>query len=195
MPNRTIYVSDADLPIFEKAQQLAGDNLSATIVQALRRYVDVQENRTKGFHEITVKVGKATHTHKRFTGRLLAKGHFSSSDEHWHELFEIYETVKGKIALYIRKAPGWWFSGRAGRPDRDRDRDREHRHDRRDWSVFWRGWQGMEEWSDWWTGERQPEYALEVYDKLEDLKERIPSELYQASEQGLKGDSVETLDI
>jgi hypothetical protein len=33
MPNRTIYVADADLPIFEKAQELAGENLSATIAE------------------------------------------------------------------------------------------------------------------------------------------------------------------
>ncbi len=42
MPNRTIYVADSDLPVFEKAQQLAGDNLSATIAQALRRFVEAE---------------------------------------------------------------------------------------------------------------------------------------------------------
>ena len=40
MPNRTIYVADVDLPIFEKAQKLAGDNLSAAIAQALHYFVE-----------------------------------------------------------------------------------------------------------------------------------------------------------
>ena len=35
MPNRTIYVAGVDLPIFEKAQKLAGDNLSAAIPEEL----------------------------------------------------------------------------------------------------------------------------------------------------------------
>ena len=35
MPNRTIYVAGADLSIFEKAQKLAGDNLSAAIPEVL----------------------------------------------------------------------------------------------------------------------------------------------------------------
>ena len=43
MPNRTIYVADADLPIFEKAQKLAGDNLSAAIAQALHYFVEKEE--------------------------------------------------------------------------------------------------------------------------------------------------------
>ncbi len=73
MPNRTIYVSDADLPLFERAQQLGG-NLSATIAQALRRYMEAQERKSAGFEEVRVKVGKIAYVQKRFMGRLLAKG-------------------------------------------------------------------------------------------------------------------------
>ena len=47
MPNKTIYVSDADVPTFERAQELAGGNLSATIVQALRRFVEMEEAKGK----------------------------------------------------------------------------------------------------------------------------------------------------
>ena len=74
MPNKTIYVSDADLPIFERAQQLAGGNLSATIAQALRRFVESQDAKTEGLREITVKVGSVAYMQKRFVGRLLARG-------------------------------------------------------------------------------------------------------------------------
>ena len=34
VPNKTIYVADTDLPLFQRAQELTGDNLSATIVRA-----------------------------------------------------------------------------------------------------------------------------------------------------------------
>src|SRR5215469_14987269 len=57
MPNKTIYVADADLPTFERAQELAGENLSATIACALRRFVKTEEARQQGFEEISLKVG------------------------------------------------------------------------------------------------------------------------------------------
>src|SRR5713101_7701290 len=73
MPNRTIYVADADLPIFEKAQKLAGDNLSAAIVHALRIFVEKEEARSSGYKEIIVKVGKGRpYFTKQFRGRPLA---------------------------------------------------------------------------------------------------------------------------
>src|SRR5947209_13077271 len=81
MPNRTIYVADADLPTFEKAQELAGENLSATIAQALRRFVEAEEAKASGFEEVTVKVGKIAHSYKRFRGRLLAKGRVRDQNE------------------------------------------------------------------------------------------------------------------
>ncbi|MBV9124589.1 MAG: EXLDI protein, partial [Planctomycetes bacterium] len=57
MPNRTIYIADADVPLFEKAQKLAGDNLSAAIASALRTFVEGEEARQGGYEDITVKVG------------------------------------------------------------------------------------------------------------------------------------------
>jgi hypothetical protein len=42
VPNKTIYVSEGDLPVFQRAQELEGGNLSAAIAGALRRYVDVE---------------------------------------------------------------------------------------------------------------------------------------------------------
>ena len=57
MPNKTIYVSEGDLPIFQRAQELAGGNLSSAIARALRRYVDLEEGLREGFDEIIVRVG------------------------------------------------------------------------------------------------------------------------------------------
>ncbi len=73
MPNKTIYVSDGDLPLFQRAQELAGDNLSAAISAALRRFVDVEEGEQEGFDEITVRVGPRPGRKVRFIGVLLGE--------------------------------------------------------------------------------------------------------------------------
>jgi hypothetical protein len=39
MPNKTIYVKDADLPLFEQAQELLGDSVSAMFAEFLRERV------------------------------------------------------------------------------------------------------------------------------------------------------------
>ena len=223
MPNRTIYVADADLPIFEKAQELAGDNLSATIAQALHRFVEAEEARGRGFEEVTVKVGKITHSYKRFRGRLLAKGrvreqndfidnsfpgsitndatkkHGREQNNPWDISYDItinkfgskakasehndardisyrvYQTAKGKLALYVRNLPNWnyWSS-----PGSWSYRNYEHR----DWSY--------------WPQEEQ-EFRFEVYDTVEQLAGNVPQELYETVIQALRGDpdGVEFLDI
>src|SRR2546421_2925922 len=155
MPNRTIYVADADLPTFEKAQELAGENLSATIAQALRRFVEAEEARTSGFEEATVKVGKIAYSYKRFRGRLLAKGRVHEQNETRRIVYEVYQTAKGKLALYVRSAPDW------GNP--------------KTWSY--RNW-SHRDWSQWPNTEH--EFRLEVYDTLDGLQDNVPEELYEA---------------
>jgi EXLDI family protein len=172
MPNRTIYVADADLPTFEKAQELAGENLSATIAQALRRFVEAQEAKTSGFEEITIKVGKIAHSYKRFQGRLLAKGRVREQNETRRIVYEVYQTAKGKLAVYVRSAPNW--------------------ENPKTWSY--KNW-SHRDWSQWPNTDY--EFRLEVYDELDELKDNVPLELYEAVAQALKGDpdGVEYLDI
>ena len=73
VPNKTIYVSDGDLPLFQRAQELAGGNLSAAITAALGRYVDLEEGRREGFDEIIVRVGPGKGRKVRFTGVFLGE--------------------------------------------------------------------------------------------------------------------------
>ncbi len=172
MPNRTIYVADADLPIFERAQQLAGTNLSGTIVEALRRFIGQEETRERGFEEITLKVGKVAPTNKMFRGRLLAKGKVLEQDDIRVIIYRVYQTQKGRFALYSRSMPNWTK-----------------------WSN--QDWSGKKEsktdWSQWPNDEAQ----LDVFETLEDLKEKVPLEVYQAADQVLRNgpDGVEFLDI
>ena len=172
MPNRTIYVADTDLPTFEKAQELAGENLSATIAQALRRFVEAEEAKASGFEEITVKVGKITHSYKRFRGRLLAKGRVHNQNETRRTVYDVYQTVRGNLALYVRGAPNW--------------------ENPKIWSY--KNW-SHKDWSQWPNTDY--EFRLEVYETLDELKDNVPLELYEAVTQALKRDpdGVEYLDI
>jgi EXLDI family protein len=181
MPNRTIYVADADLPIFEKAQQLAGDNLSATIVQALRRFVEAEEARASGFQEITVAVGKGRpYVQKRFRGRLLTKRRLALGSKARMLVLEIYQTAGGRFAVYSRNLPNWDWSGYS--------RHKRQKHGGGgdwDWSV-----------SGWGEAFEPEERRLDVFENLDALKEAVPEEMYESVVRYLRqGDDIEELDI
>jgi len=123
MPNKTIYVADADMPTFERAQELAGGNLSATIVQALRRFVEMEEAKESGFREINIRVGSIAPTRKRFLGRILAKGQTREYNGAVTLTYKVFLTMRGKFALHIVDAAEisgteWWeYKTHHNRPD------------------------------------------------------------------------------
>lgn len=184
MPNRTIYVADADLPVFEKAQQLAGDNLSATIVQALRRFVETEEARASGYQEITIAVGKGRpYVQKRFRGRSLAKRRVALSNQARMLILEVYQTAGNRFALYSRNLPNWDWSGRS-------KQKHHHSHwNEGDWDWDWSI-------SGWGAAYEPEERRFDVFENLESLKEAIPEEMYESVARYLQqGDDIEFLDI
>ena len=114
VPNKTIYVSDGDLPLYQRAQELAGDNLSAAISAALRRYVDVEEGRREGFDEIIVRVGPGKGRKVRFTGVLL--GEWVNSSFSRVETFRVYRGRTGKFVLHIERSPDFSMVDAEGKP-------------------------------------------------------------------------------
>jgi EXLDI family protein len=178
MPNKTIYVADPDLPLFERAQEMAGGNLSAAIAQALRQFVDAHETRTAG--EITLKVGRnGAYTFKRFQGRHIAKQTVTTHNSSRSITYNVYLTTKGNYAVYVRDFPSWaQWSGR-------RWRGRRGENDEEQW-----GWAG----DDWWN---EHVARLEVYDSLEALKDNVPPDLYEVAAHANDGDGtgIEDLDI
>jgi EXLDI family protein len=193
MPNRTIYIADADVPLYEKAQKLAGDNLSAAIAHALRTFVEREEARQSGFEEITVKVGKGQpFIQQQFRGRLLAKRHIKMANEARMLTINVYQTAKGRFAVYTRNQPNWSnWSGRWSKkskivPGKGWDVNV-------DVDVSWP--QGHQSSYDWSAYYEDMELRLDVYDTLDDLKESIPEELYDAITRYLRGGEVEILDI
>jgi EXLDI family protein len=155
VPNKTIYVSDGDLPTYQRAQELAGGNLSAAISTALRRYVDLEEGRLEGFKEITLRVGLGKGHKVRFTGVLL--GDWGSSNGSRDEHFRVYRSRKAKFVLHVERSPDWSYRGADGKP------------------AGWRSYLGLGAQS--W-GFTAGESTLDVVDTLEELRDKMPPELY-----------------
>jgi EXLDI family protein len=174
MPNKTIYVSDDDLPLYKRAQELAG-NLSSAISIALRKYVELEEGRLEGYDEITVRVGRGTGRKQRFSGVLLAEGGRSSSTG--YEAFKVYRSRTGKFVLHADRRSQFAVSG---------DDER--------YLSGWRSWIG-----NWSTDQSwsmvQGEQTLTVVDTVEELRALVPDDLYVLIEEAAEQPAVEDLDI
>ncbi|OQA07953.1 MAG: hypothetical protein BWY65_01684 [Firmicutes bacterium ADurb.Bin373] len=115
---KNIYIRDEDQELFDKAEALGGDNFSAMIAEAVRRFVEVEEAKTAGMAEIELEVGvyysgtSADDTKKiRFIGKKIADakalyGSTSSRDDRGTE-YTLYLTKKGKILLHREDWSRW----------------------------------------------------------------------------------------
>jgi EXLDI family protein len=174
VPNKTIYVSDDDLPLYQRAQEISGGNLSAAIAAAIRRYVEVEEGRREGYDEITVKVGAGAGRKVRFSGVLLGEwGHSTSTRS---ERLRVYRSRTGKFVVHIERSPEWT----TGPDDK--------------WSTGWRAWIGN------WSTDQTWSYTkgvatLDVADTLDALRELIPPELYDLVAAAAEQPPVEDLNI
>lgn len=170
MPNKTIYVSDSDLPLYERAQELAGGNLSAAIAAALHRFIEIQEARKHGYDEVTVPVGFGRGRKVRFSGVLL--GEWQRYTSGGQELFRVYRTPKGKFAVYVQRSDEW-----AAGPNN---------------AGGWRGYLGFGA-QDWTF--TQGRSTLDVVDSLDELRDKIPAELYDVVGDMADQPTIEDLDI
>jgi EXLDI family protein len=113
MPQKMIYVAEGDQALFERAQQIAGGNLSSAIVRALRLYVQAEENSAAGMRDVTVAVGADGERRQRFRGRLLARERDHTPDDTLTVRI-VYQTGKGQFAVYTRSIPQWSTYASAG---------------------------------------------------------------------------------
>ncbi len=172
VPNKTIYVADADLPLFQRAQELTGDNLSATIVRALRRLVEIEEGRAEGFEEITVRVGTGARRRQRFVGVLLVEWSRSTSER--EETYRVFRSRSGKYVLHLkRSSESVWTAGTDGQ------------------TTGWRKHFA----SDQQWGTLPKTASLEVFDDLDSLRKHVPHELYTLVEAAAEQPVIEDLDI
>ncbi|WP_163542245.1 EXLDI protein [Occultella kanbiaonis] len=172
MPNKTIYVSDADLPLYERAQELVGGNLSQAIVKALRRYVDVEEGKNEGFEEITVRVGPGKGRRQRFLGVLLVEW-LQSTKDRVHK-YKVYRSRTGKYVVHAERSPEQiWAAGADGQA---------------------KGWRKHVS-SDQTWGTTAAVATLEIFDDLDALREKVPASLYDLVAASADVPEVEDLDI
>jgi EXLDI family protein len=187
VPNKTIYVSDDDLPLFERAQELAGANLSSAIVKALHRYIELEEARLHGLDEITVLVGTSSlHKQKRFMGTRLARWIQKSSKGKGIEILNVYRTAGKRFALHTRTMPDW----------KEEFGDPDLAGDPRNWGIGNGILQKILSWGyDWEMFMESGDFFFEVFETVEELKARIPADLFKIVTQVMDGPEIEDLDI
>lgn len=171
MPNKTIYVRDEDVQLFEEAEKLGGDSLSGVIAEALRRLVDAKRSEAQGMKQHTLTVGILRtrgddDTRKvRFVGRKLAEaevftGQTSSRDDRGTD-YAIYQTQAGKIVV-------WWKS--------------------------WTRWDGESDLLDYAVFNALPGYDDEIWGKVHGSElppETLPGNLLQDAAEELGQELVE----
>ncbi|MEP6987088.1 MAG: EXLDI protein [Chloroflexota bacterium] len=187
MPNKTIYVSDDDLPLFERAQELSGSNLSSAIVRALKRFIELEEARQRGLDEVTVIVnGEGAHLRKRFMGQRLVRRVRQSATGKGTEIQSVYRTAGKRYALHTRTMRDWELSWG----------DPEQIGDPNNWGVGNGFLQKIMSWGyDWDIFKESGDYSLQVFDTLEELKAHVSSDLFEAVNQAMEGPEIEDLDI
>ena len=172
MPNKTIYVSDGDLKVYQRAQELAGGNLSAAIAKALRRYVDTAEGLQKGFDDVVVRVGVGSGRKVRFTGVLV--GEWVDSRTKRMEHFRVWRGRTGKYVLHVERQPDYWMVDAEGK------------------DAGWRGHLGI---GDVRYGSAPKESSIEVVATVDELRDKVPPELFEMVSRAARQPTMEELDI
>ena len=110
VPNKTIYIKEADTHLWEKAEKLTGGSLSALLTEALRRYVEEVELKEKtGLEKIEVELWGPEETPytAEFVGRwlLLPDENATRTGEPGYDAGAYYGvalTQRSNIAVYVR---------------------------------------------------------------------------------------------
>jgi EXLDI family protein len=104
MANRTIYVSDADEQVFEKAKDIAGEGLSGVIARALREYVIRHDKNNEHLKEINVKIGShSAEREQRFMGKELHTWRGFDDDREWWLEARIFITKNSQWAINLKQ--------------------------------------------------------------------------------------------
>ncbi len=112
MAQKTIYVRDEDLKIFEEAEELSKKegieehSLSSIIAASLQMYINQKEAITKGFRLTNLAIGIHTEyldyeNHIEFLGKEIAR--HSEKNDTKKKNYTLYQTYKGKLLLYVEE--------------------------------------------------------------------------------------------
>ncbi|NDU71199.1 EXLDI protein [Actinomadura sp. DSM 109109] len=174
MPTKTVYVSDDDVELYQRAQELAGGNLSSAISRALRRYVEIADAAVEDFDDVELPVGRGGVYHrKRFVGRTVGAWRRTLGDT--GEYMTAYLTRRGRYAVHSKRYPSAVEAGGAADDPRN--------------TIEY--WEQVTHFDDWGA----VEYDLAVYERLSDLQQAVPPEFARIVEANSQRPPVEELDI
>lgn len=107
MPTKTIYVPDEALQVFDKAKEIAGESLSAVVIQALKDFILKKELEEKCIEPFERWKGTQNYNTRtisgikvRFYGRKLSDAQRESPDGSIIINYELFYTRKGQYLLY-----------------------------------------------------------------------------------------------
>lgn len=106
--NKTIYIRDEDVPVWDRAKQVAKDGLSPVIVEGLKRFIADAEAEKRGFEHIEVRFDDADDSGlpkaKAFYGRWIfpPEEPVEVREEYETDEFSIAITAKGNVAVLHR---------------------------------------------------------------------------------------------
>ncbi len=147
VPNKTIYVSDGDLKLFQRAQELAGGNLSAAIAGAFNATSTLRRASARAIDDVVVRVGVGAGRKVRFTAVLV--GEWVDSGDRRAAHYRVWRGRGGKYVLHVERQPDWWAVDPEGKP------------------AGWRGHLGI---GDVRYGSAPKESTLEVLATLDELR-------------------------
>jgi hypothetical protein len=110
MPNKTLYVKDEDVAIWDKARDLAGESLSQLIIGQLKTIVMEREAEAQGYGRIVLSFRESGDMPmaKAFTGRWLISPEkpFDNGEVYWddrfyqHDFFAVALTPKNNLVFF-----------------------------------------------------------------------------------------------
>jgi len=121
--NKTIYIRDEDIPVWDRAKELAGDKLAPVIVDGLKRYVaqkEVEEAEARGLERIVLSFQDADDNwipkKKAFTGKWIIpiEKPYELCDEDGSEVdrYAVAITAKNAVVFYYWTVDGEHFFGK-----------------------------------------------------------------------------------
>ena len=173
MPTKNVYVSESDLPLFDRAAELAG-GMSAAVALGLRLYVAQQDRQRKDTEMRTIELkvdDGAVVGVKRFSGRQILR--WSRQEGLRSRTARVYETARGQYAVHLREDPNW--TALSGSDD--------------DNPIWEDPALGRGEW--WKRGPRE----LRVFATIEEMAGELPDDLVAAIRSAGDRPAVEDLDI
>ncbi len=104
--NKTIYVRDEDVPIWDRAKELAGDKLAPVIMDGLRKFVATKELEGNGYERIEVRFRDSNAnnlpTAKAFIGRWIFPPDQPLSFDEFagpSQYYAVAQTAKNRLAV------------------------------------------------------------------------------------------------